>query len=274
MKKNLFDISSKLGVLFNTCSPQVKNGSLEWYLAGSLSTMIMGDALEISEAILDENNNIISFQEKMTLNDYQRSKIRTFERPLGSDVDVINVNGNMFGGASFNNKPSIDFVKNNISNITDLIPSFEFVGGTGYIDNLEKEHDVDSHHVTKVTTPNGIVFITSIPEQIAYKLNDLLIIHEVYSHNNNERVLEHYKKDIRDITFMICGYKDLYSKKEFVERVSKALKYPLNEKVINEILIFFRNNLGISSEISELIDFLEYLLINVHSNQIKSSKSI
>lgn len=273
MEKKLIDISSKLGVLFNKCSPQVKGDSLEWYLAGSLATMILGDALELSEVVLDENNNIISFDKKIVLNDYQRTKIRTFERPLGSDVDVVNVNGSMFGGASFDNKPSIDFIKNNISNITDLIPAFEFIGGTAYIDNLDYERNIESHHVTKVLTPNGEVFVTSLPEQVAYKLNDLLVIHEVCFHHNNERAIEHYKKDIRDILFMIYGYKDLYSKEVYVERVSKALKYPLNEQIINEILMFFRKNIENSNGVNESIEFLEYLLNNVYNSQKESNRS-
>ena len=271
MGKNLIDISSKLGVLFNKCSPQVKENSLEWYLAGSLATMITGDALELSEVILDENNNIVSFDKKIVLNDYQRTKIGTFERKLGSDVDVVNVNGGMFGGASYGSKPSIDFIKNNISNITDLIPSFEFVGGTAYIDNLEQERDIETHHVTKVVTPNGEVFVTSLPEQLAYKLNDLLVIHEVCFHNN--RALEHYKKDVRDILFMIYGYKDLYSKEVYVGRVSKSLKYLLNEQIINEILMFFRKNIENSKGVNESIEFLEYLLINVYNNQKDSKRS-
>lgn len=273
MGRNLIEISSKLGVLFNKCSPQVKDNSLEWYLAGSLATMITGDALELSEVILDENNSIVSFDKKIVLNDYQRTKISTFERPLGSDVDVVNVNGSMFGGANFDNKPSIGFIKNNISNITDLIPAFEYIGGTAYIDNLEVERDIESHHVTRVITSNGEVFITSLPEQIAYKLNDLLVIHEVYFHNNNERALEHYKKDVRDILFMIYGYKDLYSKEVYVERVSKALKYSLNEEIINEILTFFRKNIELSNGVNESIDFLEYLLINVYNNQKEINRS-
>lgn len=273
MGKNLIDISSKLGVLFNKCSPQVKENSLEWYLAGSLATMITGDALELSEVILDENNNIVSFDKKIVLNDYQRTKIGTFERKLGSDVDVVNVNGSMFGGASYGSKPSIDFIKNNISNITDLIPSFEFVGGTAYIDNLEQERDIETHHVTKVVTPNGEVFVTSLPEQLAYKLNDLLVIHEVCFHNNNDRALEHYKKDVRDILFMIYGYKDLYSKEVYVGRVSKSLKYLLNEQIINEILMFFRKNIENSNGVNESIEFLEYLLINVYNTQKESKRS-
>jgi len=273
MRKSLIDISSKLGVLFNKCSPQVKGDSLEWYLAGSLATMIIGDALELSEVVLDENNNIVSFDKKIVLNDCQKAKIRTFERKLGSDVDVVNVNGDMFGGASFDNKPSIDFIKNNISNITELIPAFEYVGGTAYIDNLDYERDIESHYVTKVLTPNGEVFVTSLPEQIAYKLNDLLVIHEVCSNYNNERVIEHYKKDIRDILFIIYGYKDLYSKEAYVERVSQSLKYPLNEEIINEILMFFRRNIEQSNGVNESIEFLEYLLINIYNNQKESNRS-
>ena len=272
MERNLTKMSSELGALFNDCSPQVVDGSLQWYLAGSLATMITGDALELSEVILDENNSIISTDEKIVLTELDQNKIKAFERQIGSDVDIVNVNGGMYYGASLDKKPSIAYIKDNISDISELIPSFKYIGGTAYIDNLDREHDIDAHHVTKVVTSNGEIFVTSLPEQIAYKLNDLLVIYGLSLNNNSDSVQKHYEKDIRDILFMIYGYKDLYPQEVYLKRIPKALNYELDEEIISGVLASIKGNEGFSDVMNESISFLENMMTTAYEFQKQSKQ--
>ena len=56
---------SEVGINFSTylasLSPQIKNNSLQWYLSGSLATIMMAGAESITEIELDEENNTFSF---------------------------------------------------------------------------------------------------------------------------------------------------------------------------------------------------------------------
>jgi len=261
----LTNIASQLGKYFSELSPQIKDDSLEWYLAGSLATMIMGDAKEYSEVVLDENNTVISFDDEKVISDFQREKIKLFERQLGYDIDVVNVNGNMFNGALLKGKLSIGVLKENVDNLHELIPSFNYIDGTAYIDNLDYEHDIKEHRVCKVTTSNGVIYMTSPPEQISYKLNDLLVVNEVM--HNGRDVSKHYNKDFQDLIAMLYGYKDLYSKEELFERIANVLPYNLSDEVIEQVMGELRKRIDSSSKVGELVDFLNELLKFIYSKQ-------
>ena len=45
---NLIEISSDLGSYLASLSPQIKDGSLQYYFSGSLATMIMASAENIT----------------------------------------------------------------------------------------------------------------------------------------------------------------------------------------------------------------------------------
>lgn len=270
---DLIKISSNLGSFLSNNSPQVKDNTLNWYFAGSLSSMIMGDALEYSEVVLDESNNIVALGNKKTINKTQREKIQTFKRKLGGDIDIVNVNGYMYGGAPRDKKPAISLIKENIDNVTELIPTFEYIGGSGYIDNLDFDRDINNHNVSMVTTSNGVVLMTSPPEQISFKIKDLLVIHDIVAKGNkSESVILHYKKDFRDLIAMLYGFKDLYIKEEMFERIAGSLSYELNEDIIKNVIHELDENMNMSSDLKELVEYLNELLLFVCNRQRSNSK--
>ena len=93
---NLIEISSNLGLYLTSLSPQIKNGSLQYYFSGSLATMITANAENIAEIELDESNNLSGERPSKSITKEQREKLAKFSRKLGHDIDVVNVNGNLF----------------------------------------------------------------------------------------------------------------------------------------------------------------------------------
>ena len=220
---DLFGIASKFGSYLTKTSPQIKDNSLEWYISGSLATTIIASADSITEVELDDNNIITGEQEIKKITDEQREKLKTFERKLGVDIDVVNVNGDLFSGAPIGAKPHIKNVTENVPEILDLMSWNSSMGGSMYIDNLESERDISNHSVVKVVNEHGEFYVTAPPELLAHKLHELVTLKEMINQEPNETIEKNYKKDIKDFSTMFYGFKDLYNEKEFKNRIYKAL---------------------------------------------------
>lgn len=118
---NLKEIASNLSSYFASVSPQVKEGALQWYLSGSLATSVMASAESITEVKLDEQRNIIGETKQKDITEEQRTKISTFLRKLGSDIDVVNVQGDLLNGSQPNNRPHIQNIIRNVPDVLELM---------------------------------------------------------------------------------------------------------------------------------------------------------
>lgn len=118
---DLIEIGSNLAEYLNSTSPQVKEGTLQWYLSGSLATTIMASAECITEIQLDEGNNIVGETKQKDITEQQRTKISIFLRKLGNDIDIVNVNGNFYNGSQTNNRPHIQNIIKNVPNVLELM---------------------------------------------------------------------------------------------------------------------------------------------------------
>ena len=224
---DLAKIGADLSGYISSVSPQVINGSLQWYLSGSLATLTMASAESITEIELDENNHIKQEGKPYVISKMQREKISKFSRRLGGDIDVVNVNGNFFKGASIENKPSTTNIMQNVPGVLDLMPWQSGVGSTMHIDNLDAERNITRHSVAKIKTPNGEIYITPPPEQLAHKLSETLWLSSLLVRGKMQQGQEvDYEKDIRDLATMFYGFKDLYENDELLNRIYNAL----NEK--------------------------------------------
>ena len=112
--RDLTEISKNFATYLANLSPQVKDNSLQWYLSGSLASMILGEAESICDVLLDNNNCLIGDDERKEIDSKQKNKLKTFSRKLGDDVDIVNVNGDLFSGAPIGNKPNIQNVMRNV----------------------------------------------------------------------------------------------------------------------------------------------------------------
>ena len=220
---DLTDISSNFALYLTSLSPQVKNGSLQYYLSGSLATMIMANAESITDIDLDKSNNIVGDKSHKNISEEQRKRIAMFSRKLGSDVDIVNVNGNLFHGAPKDNKPNIQNVIRNVPQILELMSWQSTIGGSMYIDNLEGDRQIDYHPVSRVRTKKGDFYVTAPPEQLAHKLSETILLRTCLGRGNDSDDISKYEKDIRDLSAMFYGYKDLYDRDELLSRVFYAL---------------------------------------------------
>jgi len=227
MSERLSEIARQLSEYLTQNSSQVsRSGKLQWYLAGSLATMALGCSESIEEVEIDESNKVICSNQRLRITEEQRIKISTFMRRLGGDVDVINVDGNLYYGAS--NKKAITFegIKRKIPEITELMECAEDFCGIGYIDNLEKEHEILEHRVSKVKTLKGEVYILSLPEQFGFKWLETVILKddlEFYNEPEEYGSISNYKRAIRDIAAMFYGFYGLYEREEFCCRTFLTL---------------------------------------------------
>ena len=224
---NLSEIGMNFSTYLTSLSPQIKNNSLQWYLSGSLATITMAQAENITEIELDENNNIRGEKNTKEISIEQKEKLEKFSRKLGADIDVVNVNGDFFDEAPLSNKPHIQNIIQNVPDVLDLMSWSRSMGGTMYIDNLDVEREIPYHPVAKIKTANGDLYVTAPPEQLAHKLSETIwFSHSLCEGRNSEKRMAHYEKDIKDFSSMFYGFKDLYEDDEFFSRVYKAL----NEK--------------------------------------------
>ena len=224
---DLIEIASNFSSYLVSVSPQIREGSLQWYIAGSLATNTMVSAENMTELKLDDENNVIGETQPKVITEHQRAKISKVIRKLGIDIDIVNVKGNMFRGAQAGNKPSIGRIKQNVPNIMELMSWSPTLEGTGYIDNLDYERSIVHHQVARIKTQNGCILVTAPPEQLAHKLAETISLSQtIASGQAVEDQIQHYQKDIKDLTSMFYGFKDLYEKEEFLHRVYTAL----NEK--------------------------------------------
>lgn len=216
------EIAKELGLFYNRISPQVKDKSLQYYFSGSLAAMILGNALEIVELDLDDSNQIIG-EKRIIISEEQREKIRTFSRKIGSDIDVVNVNGDLFYGSPVDDRPHIKNVVDNVENIYDLMSWHENSRGTAYIDNLESEREFSSHPVVKVITDEGDVYVTAPPELLAHKLSETMFFAEQLLKGKVFDITQKkYDKDIKDISSLFYGFYELYGD-DYLERIFNAL---------------------------------------------------
>ncbi len=118
---DLIEIAANLSSYLTSASPQVKEGALQWYLAGSLATSTMASAESMTEIKLDKENNLIGETDQKVITQAQRAKISKFSRKLGFDIDVVNVNGNMLFGVPKQNRPHMQNIIQQVPNVLELM---------------------------------------------------------------------------------------------------------------------------------------------------------
>ena len=235
---------SEVGVNFSTylasLSPQIKNNSLQWYLSGSLATIMMSGVENITEIELDEKNKLIGERTSKVITEEQKEKLRKFSRKLGLDIDVVNVNGDLFRGAPLDNKPHVKNIIKNVPNVLELMSWPKSMAGTMYIDCLESERKISRHPVARVKTSKVDVYITAPPEQFAHKLSETIwLSSRLAGENIYDDIKSKYQKDIKDLSSMFYGFKDLYEKDEFLDRIYLTLNekegslFPISNPIYN-----------------------------------------
>lgn len=223
--RSIKQIAQNLGEYISSVSTPIDDkGKLQYYLCGSLATMLLSNATSIESCDIGENS-VINIQEKKTIPQEAREDLSLFARTI-HDIDVINVSGNMVN----NSKVNIDGkTKNRMLRVPvqRAIPDIEqlfkdqpsFWSAFANIDSLEGERKIDKHRVAKITIgENTGIYITAPEALIAHKLEETI---QLCSQKND---LEKYEKDIKDLTIMISGISKIYDKKDLVQGISDTIK--------------------------------------------------
>ena len=223
--RSIQQIAQNLGEYISSVSTQIDDkGKLQYYLCGSLATMLLSNATSIENCDIGENS-VMNIQEKKTISQEAREDLSLFARPI-HDIDVINVSGNMV----YNSKVNIDGrIKNRMLRVPvqRAIPDIEqlfkdqpsFWSAFSSIDSLEEERKIVKHRVAKITIgENKEIYITAPEALIAHKLEESI---QLCSQKND---LEKYEKDIKDLATMISGISKIYDKKDLVQGILDTIK--------------------------------------------------
>ena len=215
--RRLSEIGEDISAYIVSKSPQIVDNKVIWYLGGSLAMSMLGEAQSITEVVLDETGKIKEELSSKNVSEEQRKKIRKFSRKLGVDVDIILVNGRI---CKYNSREkiglSVSSIKEKIPDSTELMSWKNDSGGLGYLDYVKEDY-YPKCPIAKIKTEKGEVLITSLPELIANKLIQIMILNRIK--DKREKSNKDYYKDIQDMVSMIYGYKDLYGNDELIDRI-------------------------------------------------------
>ena len=223
--RSIQQIAQNLGEYISSASTQIDDkGKLQYYLCGSLATMLLSNATSIENCDIGENS-VMNIQEKKTISQEAREDLSLFARPI-HDIDVINVSGNMVD----NSKVNIDGrIKNRMLRVPvqRAIPDIEqlfkdqpsFWSAFSSIDSLEDERKIVKHRVARITIgENKEIYITAPEALIAHKLEETI---QLCSQKND---LDKYEKDIKDLATMISGISKIYDKKDLEQGILDTIK--------------------------------------------------
>lgn len=221
--RNIQQIAQNLGEYISSVSTQIDDkGKLQYYLCGSLATMLLSNATSIENCDIGENS-VINIQEKKTIPQEAREDLSLFARPI-HDIDVINVSGDMVrnSGVNIDGRRKVRILRIPVQR---AIPDIEklFKDDSSFysfsIDRLGDERKIVKHRVAKITIgENKEIYITAPEALIAHKLEETI---QLCSQKND---LEKYEKDIRDLSTMISGISKIYDKKDLVQGVLDTIK--------------------------------------------------
>ena len=96
---DLVKVGTKFGSYLNSVSQQTKDGSLQWYIFCLLGSTVLAGDKSITEYKIESKNMVVGENDVIQIDGDQKQKLETFSRKLGMDIDVVNVNGSLFGGA-------------------------------------------------------------------------------------------------------------------------------------------------------------------------------
>jgi len=289
IREELIEIASAYGEYIANNSKQVYAGNkLQYYLCGSLATMLLSNATSVEKCEVSEKL-LTASQEKIDIPQEARESLSVFSRQI-HDIDIINVNGNMVN----NSKVNVDGkIKNrmlrvpvqraipDIENLFKDLPSF--YSAFANIDSLESERNIAKHRVAKIKIEEKEIYITSPEALIAHKLDETI---QLVSQRND---LEKYNKNIKDLATMISGISKIYDIKELAKGIFDTIQEKenshFNEHISELDNIFSSINKDIKSYIyemglddrlsfSNITDVLGDVNISKENNQLRTDNTI
>ena len=227
----LIKLANDLGKYIANNSEQINNNNeLQYYLCGSLATMLLANATEIEKCNI-ENNCVTSTSDKREVSPKAREMLSIFARQLG-DIDVMNVSGNMMENAKREknknniavNQLNAKVIKKNLDGISDLfkIPILTLTAHDDMREGLS--NDYGEYSVSKIRLKdNQCIYIASPESMLAQKLEQII---NIRGHKMDDKPLlneSEYPKDIKDLVIMINGINQFYGQDEISKKVAEVV---------------------------------------------------
>jgi len=273
MEIEIKDIAEDLSKYVDGKAKQVDNNNqLQYYICGSVATMLLANTNEIQECSIGDNN-IVEFGAVKSISEDANKALTMFQRTIG-DLDIMNVTGNIDNvpreyddktGRRFS--PFCPKMLRRVPNIDRLFKDGKVNFGNDTQEGLDNK-GVSKHRVSKIKTKNGNEFYIASPESIiAHKLEEIIHIagegiikqKSIFSGD----VKNKYPKDIRDLTTSLNGILKFYDKEKLAVDIREALNETSNSrfiqhqslipqimKIIDEDIESYIDETGLQSEMS------------------------
>lgn len=233
MKDKIIQGANQYSQYITTNVPQLdENGNVKYYFSGSLAMLLLSSAQSIKPLQVDKEGKVIFQQEEVELADKQKEYLAAGVRPIGIDVDIVEVDEKAFVGHC--GVYNLQAVRENCDLATELCPSWQKGGGTMYFDTLTDEREFAQYDVAQLTMEDGsVIYIADPMTLVAHKLADAIHYQKVLDNLKEKgtatpEVLAakqaQYDKDIKDFTSMFNCLASLYPETDFNQLMERVLK--------------------------------------------------
>ena len=210
------------------------NGNATYYFSGSLAMLLLSSAKAVTPAVLDNEGKVISKQETMSIQEEHKKNLSQGIRPLTSDVDIVCIDN-----AIFDRKANV-FLKNNIkqhcpySNF--LCPAWWGKSVISKItpDLLVGDRSFHLYDVAELILEDGSIAIIADPlALVCHKFADGIACLSLVDRfkqkgmlrpEKEQKFMQKYQKDIKDLTSMFNGVISLYPNIDFTELIEGILQ--------------------------------------------------
>ena len=220
--RNVEDIALDLCSLYYDSKPAINaNGELEYFLVGSLATLSLLCADSIEDVILDDNNKVVSFENKQEIDEQTRNIFKLYRRQI-HDIDYVSIKSD----------PNKAGVVKNIDSIKDIEELSSI--GAKVINVSDPREQICKYNLCRITCGDRQMIIPSPIDIVAFKLSQCVREKKNISNweakEQNERTSRvinkkkgEYAKQIRDIIPLINGIVNLYSPEQIATRFMDIL---------------------------------------------------
>lgn len=213
--RKINDIAEDFAEYVIDVAPQKdENGSMQYYFAGSIASILTCNAKSVSDEKGDDTRNI---------DDETRCFLQTYFPRQTGDIDIITMDeeANILNFCKEReNRCKINTSRAIVAAIPDA-GNFckEFSGKihtSAFWDNLSWEHKV-THKISKIETEKGNVFYVPRPDyQLANKMCEMVVL--------DFKDCEKNTKNIKDVSLMYAAFSKIYSSEEILDAFSVCLK--------------------------------------------------
>lgn len=233
-KKNIVNGAMEFAKYMTEQVPQKDaNGNVTYYFSGSLAMLLISSAKAIIPAVLDKDGKVISQQETMSVQEEHKRNLSQGIRPLTGDLDLICVDI-----GAFKDKGDVflrEKIHQNCSHTLSLCPSWESGVFTKInTDILSNDRSFSAYDIAELTLEDGSKVIISDPlvlmcHKIADGVSCLSSIENrrikgVLTPEKEQKTIQKYQKNIKDLVAMFNGLISLYPNIDFAEIILKVLQ--------------------------------------------------